>query len=120
MPFLEASYQRGAIVRRVDPDTRRNEALEHGLADYWSQELLSSTGSPIGCVDVYLDKQTSLGAAQTTLLEGVAKLAEIVIQLLVAERQFRRVIGHRQIPLLLSSMAAAVSKKPIAKGAAVA
>jgi putative transposase len=40
--------------------------------------------------------------------------------LLVAERQFRRVIGHRQIPLLLSSMANAVSKKPIAKGAAVA
>jgi putative transposase len=40
--------------------------------------------------------------------------------LLVAERQFRRVIGHRQIPLLLSSLAIAVSKKPIAKGAAVA
>jgi putative transposase len=40
--------------------------------------------------------------------------------LLVAERQFRRVIGHRQIPLLLSSMANAVSKKSIAKGAAVA
>jgi hypothetical protein len=40
--------------------------------------------------------------------------------LLVAERQFRRAIGHHQIPLLLSSMANAVSKKPIAKGAAVA
>ena len=40
--------------------------------------------------------------------------------LLVAERQFRKVIGHRQIPLLLSSLANAVSKKPIAKGAAVA
>jgi putative transposase len=40
--------------------------------------------------------------------------------LLVAERQFRKVIGHRQIPLLLSSMASAVAKKPIAKGAAVA
>ena len=40
--------------------------------------------------------------------------------LLVAERQFRRVIGHRQIPPLLSSMANAVSKKPIAKGVAVA
>lgn len=40
--------------------------------------------------------------------------------LLVAERQFRKVIGHRQIPLLLSSMANAVSEKPIAKGAAVA
>jgi putative transposase len=40
--------------------------------------------------------------------------------LLVAERQFRKVIGHRQIPLLLSSMANAVSKKPIAKGAVVA
>jgi transposase-like protein len=40
--------------------------------------------------------------------------------LLVAERQFRRVIGHRQIPLLLSSMTNIVSKKSIAKGAEVA
>jgi hypothetical protein len=40
--------------------------------------------------------------------------------LLVAERQFRKVIGHRQTPILLSSMANAVSKKGIAKGAAVA
>ena len=40
--------------------------------------------------------------------------------LLVAERQFRKVIGHRQIPLLLSSLATAVSNKPIAKGAAAA
>lgn len=40
--------------------------------------------------------------------------------LLVAEGQFRKVIGHRQIPLLLSSMAHAVSNKSIAKGAAVA
>jgi putative transposase len=40
--------------------------------------------------------------------------------LLVAERQFRKVIGHRQIPLLLSSLATAVSKKSIAKGAAAA
>jgi hypothetical protein len=35
--------------------------------------------------------------------------------LVVAERQFREVIGHRQIPLLLSSMANAVAKKPVAK-----
>jgi hypothetical protein len=40
--------------------------------------------------------------------------------LLVTERQFRRVIGYRQIPLLLSTMANAVSKKPIAKQVAVA
>jgi putative transposase len=40
--------------------------------------------------------------------------------LLVAERQFRKVIGHRQIPLLLSSRAPAVSQKPIGKGAAAA
>src|ERR1700726_442969 len=40
--------------------------------------------------------------------------------LLVAERQFRRVIGHRQIPQLLSSLSTAVSKKSVAKGAAVA
>ena len=40
--------------------------------------------------------------------------------LLVAERQFRKVIGHRHIPLLLASLASAVSKKPVAKGAAAA
>ena len=40
--------------------------------------------------------------------------------LLVAERQFRKVIGFRQIPLLLSSIANAASKKIVAKGAAVA
>jgi putative transposase len=41
--------------------------------------------------------------------------------LLVAERQFRKVIGHREIPMFISSMATiGGSKKPIAKGAAVA
>src|SRR5690349_6686212 len=40
--------------------------------------------------------------------------------LLVAEQQFRKVIGFRQIPLLLSSMANAVSHKPIAKNAVIA
>jgi putative transposase len=40
--------------------------------------------------------------------------------LLVAEQQFRKVIGFRQIPSLLSSMAHAVSRKPIAKKAAIA
>jgi hypothetical protein len=38
-----------------------------------------------------------------------------------AERQFRKAIGHREIPMFLSSMAnIGGSKKPIAKGAAVA
>jgi putative transposase len=40
--------------------------------------------------------------------------------LLVAERQFRKVIGYREIPMLLSSMANAISNKPIAKAAAMA
>lgn len=40
--------------------------------------------------------------------------------LLVAEQQFRKVIGFRHIPLLLSSMTQAVSQKPIAKKAAIA
>lgn len=40
--------------------------------------------------------------------------------LLVAERQFRKVIGHREIPMFVSSMVNVVgSKKPIAKGASV-
>jgi putative transposase len=41
--------------------------------------------------------------------------------LLVAERQFRKVIGHREIPMFVSSMANIVGyKKPLAKGASVA
>jgi len=40
--------------------------------------------------------------------------------LLVAEQQFRKVIGYRQIPLLLSSLANAVSQKSLAKKAAIA
>jgi putative transposase len=41
--------------------------------------------------------------------------------LLVAERQFRKVIGHREIPMFVSSMASIVgAKKPLAKGASVA
>jgi putative transposase len=40
--------------------------------------------------------------------------------LLVAERQFRKVTGHREIPQFLTSLANAVPKKPVAKGAAVA
>ncbi len=79
-PFLETAYPRGAIVPRMDLATHRNEALKHGLADCWSQEVLSSAGNQIGCVDVYLDKHTPLGEAQTALLEGIAKLAGIVIQ----------------------------------------
>lgn len=40
--------------------------------------------------------------------------------LLVAQRQFRKVIGFREIPQLLSSLTDAVAKKSVAKGAAVA
>jgi hypothetical protein len=40
--------------------------------------------------------------------------------LLVAERQFRKVQGYREIPLLLSSLANAVGNKPVASGVAVA
>ena len=39
----------------------------------------------------------------------------LVIAMRVAEQQFRKVIGYRQIPLLLSSIANAVSREPIAK-----
>ena len=78
--FLEVAYPRGASVHRVDPAIRRNEALAHGLVDCWSQGLLSGTENQIGCVDVYLNKHTTLSEAQTTLLEGVAKLAGIIIQ----------------------------------------
>src|SRR5262249_12504277 len=39
--------------------------------------------------------------------------------LLVAERQFHKVIGYREIPMFLISMQNAAAKKPVAKGAAV-
>ncbi len=78
--FLESVYPRGSAARRLNPATYRDEALALGLEDCWTQEVVSSTGKQIGCVDVYLDKHTPIGEAQTTLLEGVAKLAGIVIQ----------------------------------------
>jgi hypothetical protein len=40
--------------------------------------------------------------------------------LLVAERQFRKVRGYREIPLLLASLANTVSRKPLANEAAAA
>jgi transposase-like protein len=40
--------------------------------------------------------------------------------LLVAEQQFRKIVGFRQIPLLLSALTNAVSQKPIAKKVAIA
>ena len=40
--------------------------------------------------------------------------------LLVAERQFRKVRGYREIPQLLASLADTVSRKPLAKQAAAA
>src|SRR5450755_3878767 len=40
--------------------------------------------------------------------------------LIVAERQFRKIIGHRHIPLLLSAMTNAAATKPVAKKEAVA
>jgi hypothetical protein len=42
------------------------------------------------------------------------------MRMLVAERQFRKVIGYQQIPGLLTSMANAVSKKSVAKQTEVA
>ena len=78
--LLESAYPRGGAVRPVDPAVRRSQALAFGFADCWSRDVLSSMGKQIGCVDVYLDKDTPAGEVQTGLLEGFAKLAEIVIQ----------------------------------------
>ena len=76
--LLESAYPRGG--RPLDETSRRNQALTHGFAGCWSRDVLSSMGKQIGCVDVYLDKNTPTGEVQTGLLEGFAKLAEIVIQ----------------------------------------
>jgi len=78
--LLEVAYPRGAVMRHGDSALRRNEALLCGLSHSWSQEILSSTESQIGCVDVYLYEPGSVSEAQITLLEGVAKLAGIIIQ----------------------------------------
>ena len=78
--LLESAYPRGGSMRPVDTAARRSQALTHGFADCWSRDILSSMGKQIGCVDVYLDKNTPTGEVQTGLLEGFAKLAEIVIQ----------------------------------------
>lgn len=78
--FVESAYPRGSSFRPMDLATRRNHAIAHGLADCWSQEVFSSAGNQIGCVDVYLDKHTPMEEVQTKLLEGVAQLAGIVIQ----------------------------------------
>jgi GGDEF domain-containing protein len=76
----QLAYPRGAISQPVDTATRRSQALAHGLADYWTREIFSRTANRIGRVDVYFDKQTSLGEAQNSVLEGVANLTSIVIQ----------------------------------------
>jgi len=78
--FLETAYSPGAIFQPVDTANRRSQALVHGLGGYWTRQIFSSSGNQIGCVDVYLDKHTSLGEAQTTLFEGIANLTSIVIQ----------------------------------------
>jgi diguanylate cyclase (GGDEF)-like protein len=78
--LLESVYPCGAPLRSVNAPSSRNEALARGLLKCWSQEVLSSAGNQICRVDVYLEKDTPLGDAQAALLEGVAKLAGIVIQ----------------------------------------
>jgi len=79
-PFLKAAYSRGAILQLVDTATRRSQALAHGLSDYWTRQIFSSSANQIGCVDVYFEKKISLGEAQNSVLEGFGNLTSIVIQ----------------------------------------
>ena len=79
-PLLDSAYPRGASVQPVSVAERGEQARLHGFAGCWSRDILSSAGKQIGCVDVYLDKQSPAEEIQTDLLEGFAKLAEIVIQ----------------------------------------
>jgi len=76
--YLETAYTPGAAVRRIGSAAHRREALVHGLKDCWSQEVLSNKGNQIGRVDIYVNKRP--GEAQLAFLEGVAKLASVVIQ----------------------------------------
>jgi diguanylate cyclase (GGDEF)-like protein len=78
--FLDSAYPCGVPLRNLNSTHRRDQAPADGLSNRWSQEVSSSAGNTICRIDVYLDKYTPLGEVQTALLEGVAKLAGIVIQ----------------------------------------
>ena len=111
-------------LERINPSAARS--LEEGLEETLTVHKLRVPG------------QLRRTLASTNVIESAFSIVETVCRnvkrwrpgdqierwvgsgLLVAERQFRKVIGFRQIPMLVSSMANAASKKPIAKGAAVA
>ena len=78
--FVDRVYQRGSLVDQVAASLRHSEALAYGLSDFWSQEIVTNAGHQIGCVDVYLEEPRSVEHAPVALLEGVAKLAGIIIQ----------------------------------------
>src|ERR1039457_4241221 len=98
----------------------------------WTRPMVLRTKRDCGKVQRLLGPKTFVWAVSPpfdyghpaeTLAEGRSPSGGIASGLLVAERQFRRVIGYREIPLLLSSIENAASKKsaaPVAKGARVA
>lgn len=108
----------------INPSAARS--LEEGLEETLTVHRL--------CVPQQLRKTLS----STNVIESAFSIVETVCRnvkrwrdgdhierwiasgLVVAERQFRKVIGYREIPMFVASMQTAAVKKPIAKGAAVA
>ena len=78
--FLESRYVRGEPAPSTELTDNRERTFPPGLINCWSQEVLSNQGEQIGRVDIYLDESTPLDESRTGLLEGVAKLAGVVIQ----------------------------------------
>jgi hypothetical protein len=62
----------------------------------------------------------SIPTRASKLFLAVACLVWVGSGLLVAERQFRKVQGYREIPALLTALANAVSKKAVAEEVKVA
>jgi transposase-like protein len=140
-PTVKRKLQAAYAMADYDDAKRALERLHRELMDLnpsAARSLEEGMEETLTVHKLRVPEQLRRSLASTNVIESAFSVVETVCRnvkrwrdgdqierwvgsgLLVAERQFRKVIGYRQIPMLLSSMANAVSKKPIAKGAAVA
>jgi hypothetical protein len=138
-PAVKRKLQAAYAMAEYDDAKRALERLQRELMDLnpsAARSLEEGMEETLTVHKLRVPDQLRRSLASTNVIESAFSVVETVCRnvkrwrdgdqierwvgsgLLVAERQFRKVIGHRQIPMLLSSMANAVSKKPIAKGAA--
>lgn len=140
-PAVKRKLQAAYAMTDYDEAKRALERLHRELMDLnpsAARSLEEGMEETLTVHKLRVPEQLRRSLASTNVIESAFSVVETVCRnvkrwrdgdqivrwvgsgLLVAERQFRKVIGYRQIPMLLSSMANAVSRKPIAKGAAVA